>query len=150
MSTLFDALEASGELFGKTCPESSQPKTTPSAVCWADLSEAIIPCLDLAGEHGQNRVWLPGLGHGSLGGFSTLNISASPNNVRASSLSQVLWKGAIPLRYFLSAEACAGILRRAAKRGKKLLAPLRLALETVAEGRAREPMKPQADTCNPP
>ena len=37
-------------------------------------------------------------------------------------------------KYFLSAKACAGILRRAEKKGKKLPEKLRLALENQSEG----------------
>jgi hypothetical protein len=40
--------------------------------------------------------------------------------------------GAVPRRYFLSARACAGILRRAAKFKKKLPAHLEVALANMA------------------
>ena len=43
-----------------------------------------------------------------------------------------LGTGDLPRRYCLSAKACAGILRRAAKRGKALPEHLRAALEAVA------------------
>jgi site-specific DNA-cytosine methylase len=46
------------------------------------------------------------------------NISAWPNDASVCSLSSVLETGPIPQRYYLSARACAGILRRAEKRGK--------------------------------
>jgi len=49
------------------------------------------------------------------------------------SLSQILETGQIESRYFLSATACSGILRRAEKRGKALPEPLRQALAAVAE-----------------
>jgi len=49
------------------------------------------------------------------------------------SLSQVLERGSIPRRYFLSGKACAGILRRAAKRGKTLPPLLEAALRSVVE-----------------
>lgn len=52
----------------------------------------------------------------------------SPNDAVVSSLSQVLVRGSIPQEYFLSSKACAGILRRAEKRGKKLPEPLMRAL----------------------
>lgn len=42
-----------------------------------------------------------------------------PSVVRESTLSQILEDNA-PEKYFLSARACEGILRRAEKRGKKL------------------------------
>lgn len=44
------------------------------------------------------------------------------------SLSDVLVRGSAPLKYYLSATACAGILRRADKRGKELPAMLTEAL----------------------
>jgi len=74
------------------------------------------------------------------------NISEWPNDAAVCSLSQVLEKDSIPQRYFLSSMACAGILRRAANRGKKLPAPLRAALEQVA---SPELTKPAADTYSP-
>jgi hypothetical protein len=69
---------------------------------------------------------------GSPTGFLTLNTSVWPNDAAVCSLSQILETGAVPQRYFLSPKACAGILRRAERRGKKLPEPLRLALEQVA------------------
>ena len=48
------------------------------------------------------------------------------------SLSDILETGDVPQRFFLTAKACRGILRRAARRGRTLPEPLRLALEAVA------------------
>jgi hypothetical protein len=62
-----------------------------------------------------------------------LNISESPNDADVCSLSQVLEQGSIPQRFFLSSTACAGILRRAEKRGKILPPALHEALRSVAE-----------------
>jgi hypothetical protein len=56
------------------------------------------------------------------------NISDWPNDASVCLLSQVLEKGSIPQRYFLSSTACAGILRRADKRGKELPPMLKQAL----------------------
>lgn len=84
------------------------------------------------GENGQSRVWLLDPGGEQRGVYSTLNFSAWPNDASVCSLSQVLEKGSIPPRYFLSPKACAGILRRAEKRGKQLPDALRQALEAVA------------------
>ena len=61
-----------------------------------------------------------------------LNISDWPNDASVCSLSQILETGPIPQRFYLSARACAGILRRAEKRGKVLPDMLRQALESVA------------------
>jgi len=72
-------------------------------------------------------------GMGSPTEFLTLNTLEFPSGAAASSLSDILEIGDVPQRYFLSAKACAGILRRAEKRGKALPTTLRLALEQVAE-----------------
>ncbi len=48
------------------------------------------------------------------------------------SLSDILETGDVPRRDFLSAKACAGILRRAAKRGKDLPPTLQAALQAEA------------------
>jgi hypothetical protein len=56
----------------------------------------------------------------SPGACSTLNISVSPNAASACFLWQVVEMTSIPQKYFLSAQACSGILVRAARRGKKL------------------------------
>ena len=61
----------------------------------------------------------------------TLSSSECPSDAVASSLSDILETGGVPQRYFLSAKACAGILRRAAKRGKKLPDILAAALARV-------------------
>lgn len=50
----------------------------------------------------------------------------------ACSLSDVLEDGNVPQKYYLSQKACAGILRRARKRGKAIPPALETALETVA------------------
>ena len=63
----------------------------------------------------------------------TLDSSASPSDARECFLSDVLEIGDLPRRYFLSAVACRGILRRAKNRGKELPAMLRAALEAVVE-----------------
>jgi hypothetical protein len=61
----------------------------------------------------------------------TLSSSECPSDAVASSLSDILETGAVPRRYYLSAKACAGILRRAAKRRRELPPLLRMALERV-------------------
>ena len=70
-------------------------------------------------------------GMGSDTGCLTLNISEWPSDAAVCSLSDVLEIGDVPQRYFLSATACQGILRRAEKRGKSLPPSLQAALESV-------------------
>src|SRR5215216_7224816 len=67
-------------------------------------------------------------GMGTHTGCLTLSSTEWPSNAVVCSLSDVLEDGPLPLRYFLTPKACAGILRRAAKRGKELPPPLRDAL----------------------
>jgi hypothetical protein len=55
-----------------------------------------------------------------------------PKDVVESTLSQILQDN-VPEKYFLSAKACRGILRRAATRGKALPPMLKKALERQAE-----------------
>ena len=79
-------------------------------------------------------------GMGSPTAFLTLNTSEWNHTLAPSlkdegvcSLSDILETGDVPQRYFLSAKACFGILRRAEKRGKELPLPLARALKAVAD-----------------
>jgi len=62
----------------------------------------------------------------------TLSTSSWPSDGSASSLLDILEAGLLPARYFLSAQACRGILRRAEKRGRKLPDLLGRALQEAA------------------
>ena len=55
----------------------------------------------------------------------------SPSDGAVCSLSDILETGDVPRRFFLTERACAGILRRAEKRGKELPEALRSALEAA-------------------
>src|SRR3972149_3678803 len=72
------------------------------------------------------------------GGYWTLSTSESPSGAVASSLSAIL-ETFVPRKYYLSPKACAGILRRAAKRGKESPERLKAALMEAA---SQEPMGP--------
>lgn len=65
------------------------------------------------------------------GGFWTLNTTPWHSGASVCSLSEVLETSPAP-RYFLSPRACADILRRAEKRGKKLPPLLEAALRAQA------------------
>jgi hypothetical protein len=71
---------------------------------------------------------------GSPTEFSTLNSSEFHSAAAVCSLSDILETGDVPQRFFLSAKACQGILRRAAKRGKTLPPSLAAALREGASG----------------
>lgn len=108
---LLDAIAHHG-WFGKTSPacyQIDQALSDPLSVDW-----------QRSGMGGPTEFW-------------TLNISAWHSGASVCSLSQVLEDGPVPQRHFLSARACAGILLRAEKRGKKLPTLLRTALTEVAQ-----------------
>jgi len=63
----------------------------------------------------------------------TLNGSEWPKDAGVCSLSHILEKGTLPPRFYLSPKACAGILRRAEKRGKELPPMLKQALELAQQ-----------------
>src|SRR3972149_4760184 len=67
------------------------------------------------------------------GRYWTLSTSESPSGAVASSLSAIL-ETTVPRKYYLSPKACAGILRRAAKRGRQLPMALYRALSAASEG----------------
>lgn len=106
---------------GKTCQASCPCKTTRSGNFWADSLEHTTPSTQA--EDGSVRVWQSGQMERLRGECWTLNISESLNDAEECLLSQVLQSSAAP-RYYLSARAATGILRRAGKRGQKLPARL--------------------------
>ena len=108
-----------GGWYGRTspasCPATEAAILAPSSGCWGNS------------------------GMGSHTVFWTLNTSEhaaspmpSPNADAVCSLSDILETGDVPQRYFLTAKACQGILRRAEKRGKDLPMKLLEALSAVA------------------
>jgi len=145
-STLFDfePEKTRQSSFGKTSPEYSATKGTPSDAFLQRLLGKTANC-SLQGSDGQTLVVCMDPKEQSRGGSWTPNISVWPSDAAVCSLSQVLEQGSIQQRYFLSAKACAGILRRAEKRGKTLPAPLQQALAAAAE---RQTAEAQQDSCN--
>jgi hypothetical protein len=131
--TMYEQAEASPPVLssGKTCQESLTPLTTPLDVFLERLPEKMVRS-SLQGASGQTLVACLVPKEQWRGDFLTPNFSAWPNDADVCSLSQVLETGLIPQRFFLSEKACAGILRRAEKRGKRLPEQLQRALETVA------------------
>ena len=120
--------------YGKTYPVHSQvTKAKTSGRCLkqsAALPKKGYLFLDLRKASGITQdAWLAM--DGALPGGSTmLNTGECPSVARESTLSQIL-QANVPEKYFLSAKACAGILRRAEKRGKELPVMLKKALEEV-------------------
>ena len=62
----------------------------------------------------------------------TLNTGECPNAAAESTLSRIL-EDNVPEKYYLSARACEGILRRAERRGKELPPMLKEALKQMIE-----------------
>jgi len=73
------------------------------------------------------------LGYGVDTGFLTLNISECHKDAGVCSLSDVLETGEVQPKFYLSPKACAGILRRAETRGKKLPTALQKALQATVD-----------------
>ena len=117
--------------FGRTSREFSVRTTTPSAASWERLSALLKPSFQSA--DGRTLAWLMDPQEQRAGASWTPNISDWPNAASVCSLSSVLEPAeSIPPKYFLSGKACAGIIRRAAKRGKELPLQLQHALQRVA------------------
>ena len=144
--TMFESVEVSPpqSCFGKTSPESSAPKTTHSGAFWLGLPEKMTRSSH-QGANGRTLVLCLDQRGQSHGGPWTPNISEWPNDAAVCSLSQVLETTSIPPRFFLSGTACAGILRRAEKRGKALPPQLLQALQTVAQHTGLEAEAPRKD-----
>lgn len=123
--------ETSVSPVGRTCPESSITRTTPSAISLQRLLGKMCRS-SRQGSGGRTLVLSLDPGEQLRGGVLTPNISVWPNDASVCSLSQVLVQDSIPPQYFLSSKACAGILRRAENRGKVLPTPLLRALQAVA------------------
>lgn len=118
----------SGLLLGDIGPSGWSGRTSP-VFCPATEDGILEPSSGCWGNSGM----------GSPTAFWTLNTSehaASPSLSRSAdavcSLSDILETGAVPQRFFLTAKACQGILRRAEKRGKDLPEALSAALKAVA------------------
>ncbi len=117
-------------VFGKTYQECSTPRTTRSGASWENLADRGAN-YSRQGNDGETLVVCLDHKEQSRGGSSMPNISEWPNDAAVCLLSQVLETGSIPQKYYLSPKACAGILRRAEKRGKKLPCSLLRALEGI-------------------
>ena len=119
---------------GKTSPEPSQaeiPKArTSESSSRRSLKLRMAPALflDLTPGHGD-LLGMPywEIVYPSRLGSSTLNFSESPSDAVESFLSQILEDSPHP-KYYLTRQACLGILRRAKERGKPLPRQLELAL----------------------
>ena len=122
--------------YGKMFPEQSvvtKGKTTElssKSFAKSKMKEPLF--LDLRGGWGTlaGTSWVTGI---PLHGESSMHaFGESPSVVEESGLSQIL-EEEVPLKYFLSATACRGVLQRAEKRGKALPGILGIALKQQIE-----------------
>ena len=117
---------------GKTSPEHSAPqkaKTSDVSSKRPRGSSKKMPLfLDLRTENGRPPDVSWATDGASLGVYSTHSFGESPSVAAESRLSQIL-EGTPHPKYYLSAKACQGILRRAQHRGKELPEMLKEALE---------------------
>ena len=87
----------------------------------------------------EDGILVPSSGRWSNSGMGgateslTLSTSEFHNDADVCLLSHILETGDLPQRFYLSAKACQGILRRAEKRGKDLPMMLHRALEGMAQ-----------------
>lgn len=134
---------------GKTFREYYPQKTAHLDISFQDLWVSTFQSNHLMDENFQivGQLFLPR--ENVRGDSLTLNTSEAPNHVRESTLWQVLVKGSIPERYYLSSRACEGIINRADKKGKPLPQLLHLALEaTIAETERLGPCEPKPTLTN--
>ena len=90
------------------------------------------PTADLISESSLNRWWNSGMAW--PGGYLMLNTSDCPNDARESTLLDILESpGPHLFKYYMSPRACAGVLRAAAERNKRIPLYLRRALEDVVK-----------------
>ena len=115
---------------GRTCRELSVPtkeRTSGPSSKKRQGSPSRTPLfLDMRMDGGQAGASWEG-GGALLGAYSTHSFGESPSVAVESRLSQIL-EATPPRKYSLSAKACAGILRRAERRGKSLPPELEQAL----------------------
>ena len=127
-------------LFGKTYPEHSAATAVrtsePSSKNSSKSSSRPPLCLRFHRTDGHTPTVIPVTDGALLIEFLTHNTGESPSAAVESTLSSILEVNA-PEKYYLSAKACEGILRRAERRGKELPPMLKEALEQqIARERA--------------
>lgn len=125
---------APGGWYGKTSPASSQAMPDETLLrFWASSRAARYEFHVTAGRTPEPLL-APPMPTGSHGACLTLNTPAWRSGASVCSLSDILVTGDVPRRYYLSAKACFGILRRAAARAKVLPMVLAMALREVVMG----------------
>lgn len=138
--TLFDKCECPqggdnhDSLFGKTYQvhlQADQSVVLTLEPCLKASQKPVFQCLKM--EDGQTPEWFNAQSAKLHGECSMLSFGVYPREEKESSLSQILQKKEdVPTKYYLSAKACAGILRRAERINKPLPESLETALKRQA------------------
>ena len=119
-----------GKMYSEPSPATKEKISEPSSGRLSRSSSREPLCLRFQKADGpmQTAGWVM---DGALAGeLSMLNTGEFPSDAVECTLSSIL-EDSVPEKYFLSARACEGILRRAERRGKELPPMLREALEFV-------------------
>lgn len=128
---LFERLVADGSP-SKTSPASSRPTAVEI------LERSLLTSLGAASTYqtmgGRTPALRPAREGPSVGALWMRNMPVWRSGASVCSLSQILERGPLPRRYFLSSKACRGILRRAWRRGRDLPSGLLAALAARAFG----------------
>lgn len=124
----------SGKMSPARSVQTKEPTSRPSSKRSSVSSNRPLRCLCLITDGGHTLTSTWETDGAWLIELSTRNISECPNAAAESTLSQIL-QADVPEKYYLSAKACQGILRRAAARGKELPEMLKTALEKQAVAR---------------
>ena len=130
--SIFDLDIWSGKTYPELSPQTEERTLEQSSKRPRKWPKGMPAYLNLTSGHRQDASWE--MGGVLLGEYTMHSFGECPNEERESRLSQILEGGAHP-KYCLSAKACQGILRRAAKRNKELPEILRLALERQSVSR---------------
>jgi hypothetical protein len=121
-------------LFGKTSPEllaATKERTSEQSLkSLLESSNRTPLCLRFHKRDGHTPTVIAVTDGALRTEFLTLNTGESPSVAVESTLSSILEANA-PEKYYLSAKACEGVLRRVERRGKELPPMLKEALEQM-------------------
>ena len=121
----------SGKMFVGHSPPTKEKTSGQSSKVSARSKAVKLMRLDLRNGTTREKFWeMISQSHGE---YLTRHVGEFPKDENASILSLILM-GQVPEKYYLTAKACQGILRRASARGKQLPEVLRKALERKALG----------------
>ena len=136
--SLFGPGSCSGRTSPGPSPATKAATSKPSSRSASESrSRPRLTCLRLTRAAGQKPGFSWETDGALLGAYSTRNIGECPS-VGVESFLYAILEENVPEKYYLSAKACRGILRRAEGRGNQIPEPLRSALVR----QSREPCPP--------